>query len=44
MTDWPATQSFELVQHEYLALSAPVQIDEDEDLQVTGDLCLTLWL
>ena len=31
-------------QHEYLALSIPVQTDKDSDLQVAGDPCLTLWL
>ena len=31
-------------QHEYLALSIPVQTDKDLDLQVAGDPCLTLWL
>ena len=33
-----------LTQHEYLALLVPVQMDEDSDLQVAGDPCLTLWL
>ena len=33
-----------LTQHEYLALLVPVEMDEDSDLQVAGDPCLTLWL
>ena len=28
----------------YFALSIPVQMDKDSNLQVAGDLCLTQWL
>ena len=33
-----------LTQHEYLALSIPVQTNKDSYLQVACDPCLTLWL
>ena len=33
-----------LAQHEYLALSVPVQTDKDSNLQITGDPFLTVWL
>ena len=42
--DWPGTRCYGLSQHEYLASSIPVQMNEDLDLQVAGDRCLTLWL
>ena len=33
-----------VARHEYLALSVPLQTDEDSDLLVAGDPGLTLWL
>ena len=42
--DCPGLRRDRRAQHEYLALSIPVQTDKDSDLQVTGDPCLTPWL
>ena len=42
--NWPGPQRYELAQHEYLALSLPVQTDEYSDHEVVGDPYLTLWL
>ena len=49
MVDWPGPaqpgpRCYGLTQHEYLALSVPVQTDKDSDPQVAGDSCLTVWL
>ena len=37
MMDWPGPQHYGIVQHQYLALSVPVQTEEDSDLQVGDD-------
>ena len=45
--NWPQAccpWCYGLVQHEYLALSVPVQTDKDLNLQVAGDPCLAVWL
>ena len=49
MVDWlgPARSGswcYGPAQHEYLALSVPVQTDKDLNLQVAVDPCLTVWL
>ena len=44
MADWPGPRRYGLAQHEYLALSIPVQTCKDSDLKVAGDPCFTQWL
>ena len=41
MPDWLGSYRLGLAEHEYLALSVPVQTDKDLDHPVTGDSCLT---
>ena len=41
---WIGPWCYGLAQHEYLALSVPVQTDKDANLQIAGDPCLTVWL
>ena len=40
----PGPWCYGFTQHEYLALSVPVQTDKDSNFQITGDPCLTVWL
>ena len=42
--DWLGPRCYGLTQHEYLALSVPVQTGKDLNLQIAGDPCLTVWL